>query len=43
MSDQKFDRLLSEIRNEKIDDRVVAAARERVRWVAADGREEERY
>jgi hypothetical protein len=30
MSDQKFDRLLSEIRNEKIDDRVVAGARERV-------------
>ena len=30
MSDQKFDRLLSEIRNEQVDDRVVAQAGERV-------------
>jgi hypothetical protein len=30
MSDKKFDRLLSEIRNEPVDDRVVAQARERV-------------
>src|SRR5258708_17390045 len=30
MSDQKFDRLLSEIRNEQVDDRVVAHAGERV-------------
>jgi hypothetical protein len=30
MSDHKFDRLLSDIRNEKVDDRVVAQAGERV-------------
>ncbi len=30
MSDQKFDRLLSDIQNEPVDDRVVAEARERV-------------
>jgi FecR protein/Putative zinc-finger/Protein of unknown function (DUF3352) len=30
MSDHKFDRLLSEIRNEQVDDRVVAQAAERV-------------
>jgi hypothetical protein len=30
MSDQKFDRLLSEIRNEHVDDRVVSQAGERV-------------
>src|ERR1700691_4997955 len=30
MSDHKFDRLLSEIRNEAIDDRVVAEASDRV-------------
>ena len=33
MSDHKFDRLLSDIRNEKVDDRVVAQASERV-WSA---------
>ena len=30
MSDQKFDRLLSEIRNEHVDDQVVSQAGERV-------------
>ena len=30
MSDKKFDHLLSEIRNEPVDDRVIAQARERV-------------
>ena len=33
MSDHKFDRLLSEIRNEQIDDSIVAQAGERV-WSA---------
>jgi hypothetical protein len=33
MSDQKFDRLLSEIRNEQVDDRVIERAGERV-WSA---------
>lgn len=36
MSDQKFDRLLSEIRNEHVDDQVVAKAGERV-WNSIAG------
>jgi len=33
MSDQKFERLLSEIRNERVDDTIVSQAGERV-WNA---------
>ena len=36
MSDKKFDRLLSEIRNEPVDDAVVAQASERV-WSSITG------
>src|SRR5580658_9428274 len=36
MSDHKFDRLLSEIRNEKLDDRVVSQAGDRV-WSSISG------
>ena len=36
MSDHKFDRLLSDIRNEKVDDRVVSQAGDRV-WSSITG------